>query len=117
MLLCAISFMLMPQIVSAGASHSGMLMTGGKQHCAEMHHDTGKTLNVSSEQHDHARPDGHEIMDASTCSGMLCSGVTADQTTPVVQMRQLSVSTGLSFEIMQSPGISLDTLRKPPKVA
>ena len=116
-LICVMFFMLIPQIVSAGSSHSSMLMTFGQQHCAEMHHETGKAQGASAEQHDHTNSDSHEMMDASTCSGMLCSGVAAVQTTPVVQMQQLLVSTGLSLEIVRSPSISLDTFRKPPKAA
>jgi hypothetical protein len=117
MLLCVIAFMLMPQIASAGGSHTNMLMAFGQQHCAGMHHEASKAQVTSSEQHDHTQQDGHAMMDASTCSGMLCSGVAADQTAPVVQMQQLLVSTGLSFEILRSPSMSLDTLRKPPKAA
>jgi hypothetical protein len=117
MLLCVMAFMLMPQIASAGGSHMNMLMTFGQQHCAEMHHEAGKAQGASSEHHDHTQQDGHAMMDASTCSGMLCSGVAADQTAPVVQMQQLLISTGLPFEIMQTPSVSLDTLRKPPKAA
>jgi hypothetical protein len=117
MLLCMMFLMLMPQIVSAGSSQSSMLMTFGQQHCAEMHHEAGKAQDTSGEHHDHTQSDGHEMMDASTCSGMLCSGVVADQTAPVVQMQQLLISSGLSFEILRSPSMSLDTLRKPPKAA
>jgi len=117
MLLCVMFLMLMPQIVSAGSSHSNMLLTVGQQNCAEMHNEAGKAQDASGEHHDHAQSGGHEMMDASTCSGMLCSGVAADQTAPVVQMQQLLISTGLPFEIMQTPSVSLDTLRKPPKAA
>lgn len=117
MLLCVMFLMLMPQILSAGSSHSNMLLTVGQQNCAEMHNEAVKAQDASGEYHDHAQSDGHEMMDASTCSGMLCSGVSADQTAPVVQMQMLLISTGLSFEIMQSPSISLDTFRKPPKTA
>jgi hypothetical protein len=117
MLLCVMAFMLMPQIASAGGSHSNMLMAFGQQHCAEMHRDAGKALDASSGHHDHTQLDSHGMMDASTCSGMLCSGVAAHQTVPVVQMQQFLISTGLSFEIMQFPSVSLDTFRKPPKAA
>ena len=117
MLLCVISLMLIPQIVSAGSTPSSMLMTFGQPNCAEMLHETGKAQDASSEQHDHTQSDSCEMMDASTCSGMLCFGGAAHQTAPVVQIQQVLVSTGLPFEIMQCPDISLDTLRKPPRAA
>lgn len=117
MLLCVMAFMLIPQIVSASASHSSMLMTFGQQHCAEMHHNTGKAQGASVEQNNHTNSVSHEMMDAPICSGMSCSGVAAEQTAPVVQMEQLLISTCLSFEIMRSPSISLDTYKKPPKAA
>ncbi len=117
MLLCVMYFMLLPQIVSAGSSHSGMSMAFGQQHCAEMHREAGKAQDASGEHHDHTQPDSHEMMDETACSGMLCSGVAADQSGPVVQMQQLLVSTGLSFEILRSSSVSLDTFRKPPKAA
>ena len=117
MLLCVMSLMLMPQALSAGSSHLSMLNVSGQQHCADMHHEAAMAQDASGGHHVHVQADSHDVMDASICSGMLCSGVVADQTAPVLHLQQLFVSMGLSFKSKQSASISLDTFRIPPKAA
>ncbi|PIB24556.1 hypothetical protein BFP76_05020 [Amylibacter kogurei] len=112
LLMCVISLLLLPQIVSAGVAQSSKFMVSDYLHCAETHHNAGNPSGDIGVQHNHSESDSCEIMGASTCSGVM-----AVQAVLEAQMQQLLAPAGLSFEITLYSSVNLDAFRKPPKAA